>query len=378
MKIFNRLPSLRVIEADLVGRGFTTNTRQLYLFLWRAKTQPQKLRLGLIFSEKTLAHEIHVSVRTVQRALRTLVEAGLLQVQPRFRQDGGATSNRYVVTWRPGTPVPVDPSVSRVPLTASRPPEEPDSSRTSETLVTPDAVLAWPPVSEGHTPPCQGEDEASTPEGPTVEESLDDPISKNQTFSKSDQLIPGARVLTFASEDALRMFVLAHLTSRGIDSRRLRRWIRRYGLSRIAQLTVWLLSAPAGAIRAPGGWMAHALAEEWAAPAWVRTARTLCLQQARQATRDQVLREKAQAEGEKSQTITEQHRRVWERIAPHLAQLSDLYAYARALAQADLRSACHEVFKVGSLTERMYLVRAAQERPDLWSGVGGLPIMARA
>jgi len=44
---------------------------------------------------KTIARELKLSPRTVQRALRDLEKAGLVSRQPRFRPNGSFTSNQY-------------------------------------------------------------------------------------------------------------------------------------------------------------------------------------------------------------------------------------------------------------------------------------------
>ena len=44
---------------------------------------------------KTIARELKLSPRTVQRALRDLERAGLISCQPRFRANGSLTSNQY-------------------------------------------------------------------------------------------------------------------------------------------------------------------------------------------------------------------------------------------------------------------------------------------
>ena len=46
---------------------------------------------------KTIARELKLSPRTVQRALRDLEQAGLVQRQPRYRENGSCTSNRYLI-----------------------------------------------------------------------------------------------------------------------------------------------------------------------------------------------------------------------------------------------------------------------------------------
>ena len=360
-------PSLKLIEADLAQRGLNTNTRQLFLHLWRAKTQPKKLPLGLIFKEGTLAQELHVSVRTIQRSLQTLVDAGLLRIQPRVRPDGGATSNRYFPTWRPA-PV-AQPTPARAPLTLPIPNENEPAQEAVK--IAPDTVFVWPILSGGPTPDCQGGVEQQTQARQAVEGHAEDPIDLNPgTFSKSDQQIPGGPVLRFDSEDHLRLFLFAHLKTRGITPHQLTRWIRQYGLPRIVQIAIWILSAPKGAIRNPGGWMEAALADGWDAPLWVRTAREKRIKQARVALEERASAQQEIAEGEKLAMNREQDETLWTVLAPHLQALPNLYAYAADLARAALKSTYSAVFKPGSATERTYVLQAAKERPDLWQGVG--------
>jgi len=64
--------------------------------------------------------------------------------------------------------------------------------------------------------------------------------------------------------------------------KRLRQWIRTYGLRRVAEVWSWALSAPAGTIRALTAWVEVALRDQWAAQnAWV-----LAWQARRAAARD--------------------------------------------------------------------------------------------
>jgi len=46
---------------------------------------------------RTIMKELDLSRRTVQRALSDLERAGLIQRQPRYRENGSATSNLYIV-----------------------------------------------------------------------------------------------------------------------------------------------------------------------------------------------------------------------------------------------------------------------------------------
>ena len=47
---------------------------------------------------KSIAKDLKLSPRTVQRALNDLEHAGYIQRQPRHRENGSRTSNLYVIT----------------------------------------------------------------------------------------------------------------------------------------------------------------------------------------------------------------------------------------------------------------------------------------
>ena len=46
---------------------------------------------------KTIACDLHLSPRTVQRALNDLERAGYVQRQRRYRENGSCTSNLYII-----------------------------------------------------------------------------------------------------------------------------------------------------------------------------------------------------------------------------------------------------------------------------------------
>lgn len=46
---------------------------------------------------KTIARDLHLSPRTVQRALNDLERAGYIQRQRRYRENGSCTSNLYII-----------------------------------------------------------------------------------------------------------------------------------------------------------------------------------------------------------------------------------------------------------------------------------------
>ena len=47
---------------------------------------------------KTIARDLHLSPRTVQRALNDLERAGYIQRQRRHRENGSCASNLYIIT----------------------------------------------------------------------------------------------------------------------------------------------------------------------------------------------------------------------------------------------------------------------------------------
>ena len=49
-------------------------------------------------SIKTIARDLHLSPRTVQRALNDLEHAGYIRRENRYRENGSRTSNLYVIT----------------------------------------------------------------------------------------------------------------------------------------------------------------------------------------------------------------------------------------------------------------------------------------
>ena len=47
---------------------------------------------------KTIARDLHLSPRTVQRALNDLEHVGYIRRENRYRENGSRTSNLYVIT----------------------------------------------------------------------------------------------------------------------------------------------------------------------------------------------------------------------------------------------------------------------------------------
>ena len=66
--------------------------RTVYMYL-RDRAGGGSCWLGV----KTIARDLHLSPRTVQRALNDLERAGYIQRQRRHRENGSCTSNLYII-----------------------------------------------------------------------------------------------------------------------------------------------------------------------------------------------------------------------------------------------------------------------------------------
>lgn len=207
--------SIRLVDADLAQRGLNRTACHLFLWFWRMKNDPEKMSLGIILKDKTIANELRCSVRTVQRAVSVLKNKGLLTVIVRMRpKDGGQTSNRYIPHWRPLS-VP-DPQPARVPMDWQQNTMK-DAADDGGGALTPDTIFLWPGMSGGPASHCQGGFPDKAQPGQASEGDLADAIVSNpQAFAKSDQLTAGAPVCRFDDEDHVRLFLFRHLQNKGI------------------------------------------------------------------------------------------------------------------------------------------------------------------
>ncbi len=48
-------------------------------------------------SQKTIAHDLNLSLSTVKRAVQELLEREYIRKENRFRENGGKTSNKYFI-----------------------------------------------------------------------------------------------------------------------------------------------------------------------------------------------------------------------------------------------------------------------------------------
>lgn len=63
----------------------------VYLYLYNRMDKERKSWPGL----NTIASDLSLSRSTVKRAIKDLEKAMLIRKEPHFRENGGATSNRY-------------------------------------------------------------------------------------------------------------------------------------------------------------------------------------------------------------------------------------------------------------------------------------------
>lgn len=114
-----------------------------FLYGWLMLRYSHRQR-GIFPSHKTLAEEMGVAVSTVRAWLDQLRSIGAIDWRPHLREDGGQTSNRYVMAWigprefgdwdtdedppcrSTGTPLPTD---RRPPLPKDRQPPSPTDRR---------------------------------------------------------------------------------------------------------------------------------------------------------------------------------------------------------------------------------------------------------
>lgn len=80
------------IPNAIAALNLTPREEQLVNRLLKLRWTPQTV---IWVRVKVLAGEMRCSVRTVQRAIDSLVRLGLLEVEPTYREDGGRGANKY-------------------------------------------------------------------------------------------------------------------------------------------------------------------------------------------------------------------------------------------------------------------------------------------
>lgn len=81
-------------SSAVLALDLTPGTMQVYHFL-AAKADYKKR--SCYYAVKTIAHHLKVSVSTVRRATKELVQKGLLTIETRFTARGRQTSNLYTL-----------------------------------------------------------------------------------------------------------------------------------------------------------------------------------------------------------------------------------------------------------------------------------------
>lgn len=372
---------LRLINADLKTRGIHKSARELFLFLWRGvhTRKPNGKRLlpkGPIFKVETLAGLLEVHERTVQRNIRLLERHGLLDVSTnKPSRRGGHPTNRLWPVWQPARETGPEPQKVIAPL--DLPSDEVVAPEPGRFQMEPTAVFVWPEVSPSSATSCHHAPDAEDQAVPAFERSFSLARDKDQTYSKSDQPIPGRPVYLFDSAAALQLFLLVHLETYGVPRSTAGEWIANFGLARTAHVAQWLFASEAGVIQQPGGWMRRALKEQWAAPRAIVDARKAALAEAKAEQRHMQNTKEEQAAKERSAAVEDRRNGVWAAIAGHLEQLPELYALAEAKAKNASCSVHGEfsysafqiAFKPGGPSWRTFLIDAALERPELWADV---------
>lgn len=391
----------KMIEADLVTRGLPVNARRLFLFVWRQT----HLRLqdgrrvcpgGVYHKVATIAQKLHVEPRTVQRLTRRLEQEGLLEVrpsdrdprrpqlEPKKRKRGGSPTNLLIPHWTPAEEKPPVPERTQVSLDVEV--NAIEENPVDRFAMEPDAAFVWPALSPCSTTNDHPGVSPQPPTPPAFEAGFAPANGYKETYSKSDQLLPGATVYAFESGDALLFFLIYHLKTYGVTEAHVRQWHVRYGLERLAQVSGWLFSDKQHTIQNPGGWMATRFRHpDWEAPTLVLKARAerrrkVLAHQRRLAaeTADRVARSHAEQ-------VSSTRESVWDRIADRLDELGDLYALAEQRAREltmttdgeFCESAFRVVFRPGGLAWRNHLIDTALERPDLWNdSTGGVDAVA--
>ncbi|NMP23561.1 hypothetical protein [Sulfobacillus harzensis] len=345
----------------------TPSAQRVFAFFWQCTHQRRPMK-QLFMGEKTIAAETFLTVRSVRRALRTLEDAGLLTTYHRPRRHAmharDLTTNRYVIHWHPYTATEIDPmdvSQALVPEYAHSSSLETPSA-TADLEVPADVSF----VSGGERTGCPEGSASETPETrmPIDSENtkpapIEDPGFK-QEFDQQD----GSPVWRFSTPQALLLFLLSHLKTRGIGPVTLRKWIQSYSLSRVAEVSQWVLSAPQGAIKNPGAWMRSALEHEWTAPSWVReaTRKRALARQEREYQR--TLARRARQEDAARDEIREARARediVWMQYGARLEQDQTVVAKATRLAQEALGPAAAALFRPGTVLWRQFTMRAGEE-----------------
>ena len=353
----------RTIRNDIRTRpDLSRAARDVFAFLMRA----QKTLKFIIFGIKYMSTELHYHPRTVQRAIKQLVEAGLLMVEYRTSPKHDPTSNRYFPRWSPyEVPTSGQPSTETKPnfkrITTDSQALGSTAADLSQGSSTPGGDLAI----------CR--DPQSVPQPLTLETqgvkpSHQKPI-QDLLLRKKDQ--PGSAFLqpaqTIESTPVRPNFddVISSIpTNWNIYTPRLTQWIEKFGVERVKTVIQWVQDAPKGTIRQPGGWIYRALTEEWSQPTWEDDAK----KQTESALRRKQLVDKEmsnrQRDEEERRAARDAFDQAWTTIEPLIESPAGKTLLQRAyvLASGELKSMTSAIFKAGSPLWKAFIIRAWEEQ----------------
>ena len=336
--------------------------RDLFAFLMRA----QKTLKFIIFGIKYMSAELHYHPRTIQRAVKQLVEAGLLMVEYRTSPTKhDPTSNRYFPRWSPYEAPSSEQSSTKIEPNLRR------SSTESQVLGSTTADL-----SQGSSMPggdlaiCRDPQSVSrslTLETQGVKPSSQKPI-QDLLLRKKDQ--PGAAfrrpAQTFENTPARPNFddVISSIPKNwNIYTPRLTQWIEKFGVERVKTVIQWVQDAPKETIRQPGGWIYRALTEGWSQPTWKDDAKRQAESaiQRKQHVEEEMLHR--QLEEQKHRAESHEFDNTWATIEPILTQPLGVTLVQRAydLATVELKSLAEALFKQGSPLWKSFIIRVWQD-----------------
>lgn len=94
-------------QAELKQRAYASNLKSRALSILIYLIDRSNADLTCFPAIPTMAVQLHISVSTVKRALKELVDAGFLQKDSRFRENNrGQTSNLYTLMFQEEVPTP--------------------------------------------------------------------------------------------------------------------------------------------------------------------------------------------------------------------------------------------------------------------------------
>ncbi len=354
----------RTVRNDIMTRpDLSRAARDLFAFLMRA----QKTLKFIIFGIKYMSAELHYHPRTIQRAIKQLVEAGLLMVEYRTSPTKhDPTSNRYFPRWSPYEAPSSGQSSTKAKPTLRR--TSTDSQVFGSTVgdlsqesSTPGEDLAICRDPQAVSPP-----QTLEPQG--VELFLEKPIL-DLLLRKKDQ--PGS---ADHRPNQVGQSILAPVNFDDVISSipkdwniytpRLTQWIERFGVDRVKAVIDWVEHAPKGTIRQPGGWIYRALMEDWSQPSWENDAvKRVQSELARKELVDKEMINR-QREEEERQTARAAFEKSWSTVEPVLAQPvgQTLLERAYELATVELKSMAAVLFKSGSPLWKSFVIRAWEEQ----------------